>query len=63
LSAHAASVRSLVVVITELTSQVQSLQGEVEAGVGRYSDTEIYRSSPASAQPGCPGVRRVALPL
>lgn len=44
--AYAASVRSLVAVISELAAQVQVLQGEVEACFGQHPDAEIYRSQP-----------------
>jgi transposase len=44
--AYAASVRSLVAVLTELAAQVEVLQGEVEAGFGQHPDAEIYRSQP-----------------
>lgn len=44
--AYTASVRSLVAVITELTTQTLVLQGEVEAGFGRHPDAEIYLSQP-----------------
>jgi transposase len=45
-SAYAATVRSLVAVITVLNEQVKTLQGQVEADFGRHPDTEIYRSQP-----------------
>jgi transposase len=45
-SAYAATVRSLVAVITVLNEQVNTLQGQVEADFGRHPDTEIYRSQP-----------------
>jgi transposase len=45
-SAYAATVRSLVAVITVLNEQVKILQGQVEADFGRHPDAEIYRSQP-----------------
>jgi transposase len=45
-SAYAAAVRSLVVVIDALIAQVEVLRGEVEAGFGRHPDAEIYLSQP-----------------
>jgi transposase len=44
--AYTAAVRSLVAVITELVTQTEVLQGEVEAGFGRHPDAEIYLSQP-----------------
>ncbi|MET9018423.1 IS110 family transposase [Actinopolymorpha sp. NPDC004070] len=44
--AYAASVSALVAVIGELSRQIQTLQGEVEAGFGRHPDAEIYLSQP-----------------
>ena len=45
-AAYAATVRSLVAVITTLNEQVSSLQGQVEAHFGQHPDAEIYRSQP-----------------
>ena len=44
--AYTAAVRSLVAVMTELVTQTEVLQGEVEAGFGRHPDAEIYLSQP-----------------
>ncbi|MBE1611618.1 transposase [Actinopolymorpha pittospori] len=44
--AYAASVAALVAVISELSRQIQTLEGEVEAGFGRHPDAEIYLSQP-----------------
>jgi hypothetical protein len=45
-AAYAATVRSLIAVITVLNEQVKVLQGHVEADFGRHPDAEIYRSQP-----------------
>ena len=45
-AAYAATVRSLVAVITTLNEQVSALQGQVEEDFGRHPDAEIYRSQP-----------------
>ena len=45
-AAYAATVRSLIAVITVLNEQVKTLQGQVEADFGRHPDAEIYRSQP-----------------
>jgi transposase len=45
-AAYAATVRSLVAVLTTLNEQVSSLQGQVEAHFGQHPDAEIYRSQP-----------------
>jgi transposase len=45
-AAYAATVRSLIVVITALDGQVKILQGQVEENFGRHPDAEIYRSQP-----------------
>jgi Transposase/Transposase IS116/IS110/IS902 family len=45
-SAYAAAVRSLVAVIDALVTQVEVLRVEVEEGVGRHPDAEIYLSQP-----------------
>jgi len=45
-AAYAATVRSLIAVITTLNEQVKTLQGEVEADFGRHPDAEIYLSQP-----------------
>jgi len=45
-AAYAATVRSLIAVITTLNEQVNSLQGQVEAHFGQHPDAEIYLSQP-----------------
>jgi hypothetical protein len=45
-AAYAATVRSLIAVITVLDEQVKALQGQVEEHFGRHPDAEIYRSQP-----------------
>jgi transposase len=45
-AAYAATIRSLVAVITTLNEQVSSLQGQVEAHFGQHPDAEIYQSQP-----------------
>ena len=45
-AAYAATVRSLIAVITALNEQVKVLQGEVEAHFGRHPDAEIIMSQP-----------------
>ena len=45
-AAYAATVRSLIAVITTLNEQVKILQGQVEADFGRHPDAEIYLSQP-----------------
>jgi transposase len=45
-AAYAATVRSLIAVITVLNEQVKTLQGQVEENSGRHPDAEIYRSQP-----------------
>src|SRR5690348_9999519 len=45
-AAYAATVRSLLAVITTLNEQVKVLQGQVEEHFGRHPDAEIYRSQP-----------------
>jgi Transposase/Transposase IS116/IS110/IS902 family len=45
-AACAATVRSLIAVITTLNEQVKILQGQVEAHFGRHPDAEIYLSQP-----------------
>src|SRR5579859_3807908 len=45
-AAYAATVRSLIAVITTLNEQVKALQGHVEADFGRHPDAEIYLSQP-----------------
>ncbi|XRQ03467.1 IS110 family transposase [Actinomadura welshii] len=45
-SAYAATVRSLVAVITTLNTQITALQGQVEAHFGRHPDAEIILSQP-----------------
>ena len=44
--AYAATVRSLIAVITTVNEQVKILQGEVEAHFGRHPDAEIILSQP-----------------
>jgi transposase len=45
-AAYAATVRSLIAVITVLNEQVKTLEVEVEAVFGRHPDAEIYLSQP-----------------
>jgi transposase len=45
-AAYAATVRSLIAVITTLNEQVKTLQGQVEEHFGQHPDAEIYRSQP-----------------
>ena len=45
-AAYAATVRSLIAVITTLNEQLSSLQGQVEAHFGQHPDAEIYLSQP-----------------
>ena len=45
-AAYAATVRSLIAVITVLNEQVKVLQGQVEADFGWHPDAEIYLSQP-----------------
>jgi transposase len=45
-AAYAATLRSLIAVITTLNEQVKALQGQVEAHFGRHPDAEIYLSQP-----------------
>ena len=45
-AAYAATVRSLIAVITALNEQVKVLQGQVEEQLGQHPDAEIYRSQP-----------------
>ncbi len=45
-AAYAATVRSLIAVITVLDEQVKVLQGQVEAHFGQHPDAEIYLSQP-----------------
>jgi hypothetical protein len=45
-AAYAATVRSLIAVITALNEQVKILQGQVEEHFGRHPDAEIYLSQP-----------------
>jgi hypothetical protein len=45
-AAYAATVRSLIAVITALNEQVAALQGQVEENFGQHPDAEIYRSQP-----------------
>jgi Transposase/Transposase IS116/IS110/IS902 family len=45
-AAYAASVKALVAVIAELSTQIDGLQEVVAAGFGRHPDAEIYSSQP-----------------
>ena len=45
-AAYAATVRSLIAVITALDEQVKILQGQVEEHFGPHPDVEIYQSQP-----------------
>ena len=45
-AAYAATVRSLIAVITTLNEQVKALQGQVEEHFSQHPDAEIYRSQP-----------------
>ena len=45
-AAYAATVRSLIAVITTLNEQVSTLQGQVEEHFGQHPDAEIYLSQP-----------------
>jgi hypothetical protein len=45
-AAYAATVRSLIAVITTLNEQVKILQGQVGAHFGQHPDAEIYLSQP-----------------
>ena len=45
-AAYAATVRSLLAVITVLNEQVKALQGQVEEHFGRHPDAEVYLSQP-----------------
>jgi hypothetical protein len=45
-AAYAATVRSLIAVITALNEQVKALQGQVGEHFGRHPDAEIYLSQP-----------------
>jgi transposase len=45
-AAYAATVRSLIALITVLNEQVKTLQGQVEENFGQHPDAEIYRSQP-----------------
>src|SRR5215471_12122271 len=45
-AAYAATVRSLIAVITTLNEQVKILQGQVKAHFGQHPDAEIYLSQP-----------------
>jgi transposase len=57
-AAYAATVRSLIAVITTLNEQVKSLQGQVEEHFGQHPDAEIYRSQPGMG--AIPGARVLA---
>jgi hypothetical protein len=57
-AASAAVVRSLIAVITTLSEQIKTLQGQVEAQFSQHPDAEIIRSQPG---PGpVPGARVLA---
>lgn len=45
-TAYAASVQALIAVLGVLTTQVKTLQGQVETHFGQHPDTEIIRSQP-----------------
>jgi len=45
-AAYAATVRATVAVIAALSTEIGSLQGQVETHFGRHPDSEIYRSQP-----------------
>src|SRR6185437_11315454 len=45
-AAYAATVRSLIAIITSLNEQVRTLQGQVEEHFGRHPDAEIILSQP-----------------
>jgi hypothetical protein len=45
-AAYAATTAAAVAVITAFTTQIATLQGQVEACFGRHPDAEIYRSQP-----------------
>ncbi|QFG25167.1 IS110 family transposase [Actinomadura sp. WMMB 499] len=45
-SAYAATVRSLVAVITTLNAEITALEGQVEAHFGRHPDAEVILSQP-----------------
>jgi transposase len=45
-AAYAATVRSLIAVITTLNQQIKALEEQVGAHFGRHPDAEIYRSQP-----------------
>jgi hypothetical protein len=45
-AAYAATTAATVAVITAFTTQIATLQGQVEACFGRHPDAEIYRSQP-----------------
>ncbi len=45
-AAYAATVRSLIAVVTTLNEQVKILQGQVEDHFGRHPDAEVYLSQP-----------------
>ena len=49
-AAHAATVRSLIAVITVLNEQVKALQGQAEEHFGRHPDAEICLSRPGTGK-------------
>ena len=57
-AAYAATVRSLIAVITVLNEQVKALQGQVEEHFGQHPDSEIYRSQPGIGAILCARVPR-----
>lgn len=44
--AYAASVRAQVAILTVLNTQVDTMQGQVEAHFGQHPDAEVYFSQP-----------------
>lgn len=50
IAAYAAGVASLVAVVTEMVTQIETMQSAVEAGFGRHPDAEIYLSQPGLGQ-------------
>src|SRR6266511_232059 len=47
--AYAATVRAIVAVMQTLTTEIKTLEGQVEAHFGQHSDAEIYLSQPGLA--------------
>ena len=50
IAAYAATVASMVAVITVFNTEITTLQGQVETHFGRHPDAEIYRSQPGLGQ-------------